>query len=102
MFKRLHKIRRMDHPHRRTAAPEPAAGRYAGPYTGLYTGRRLPRPDAVPLLRGLGRYVADIRPPGCLDAAFTRSYLAHAELRAVDVRAAAAAPGVVYAAAAGD
>ncbi|HEX6468270.1 MAG TPA: xanthine dehydrogenase family protein molybdopterin-binding subunit [Streptosporangiaceae bacterium] len=69
---------------------------------GRYTGRRLPRPDAVPLLRGLGRYVADIRPPGCLDAAFTRSHLAHAELRGVDVRAAGAAPGVAYAAAAGD
>jgi carbon-monoxide dehydrogenase large subunit len=72
------------------------------PQPGRYTGRRLDRPDAVPLLRGLGRYVADIRPPGCLDAAFTRSYVAHAELRGVDVRPALAAPGVAYAAAADD
>src|SRR4051794_5780481 len=53
---------------------------------GRYTGRRLARPDAGPLLRGLDHYVADIRPPGCLDVAFTRSYLAHGELRGVDVR----------------
>ncbi|HZB28643.1 MAG TPA: xanthine dehydrogenase family protein molybdopterin-binding subunit [Streptosporangiaceae bacterium] len=67
-----------------------------------YAGRRLPRPDAWPLLRGAGRFVADIRPPGCLDAAFTRSHLAHGELRGVDVRPALAAPGVVFAAAASD
>jgi carbon-monoxide dehydrogenase large subunit len=54
------------------------------------------------LLRGSDRYVADIRPPGCLDVAFTRSYLAHGELRGVDVGPARAAPGVVHAAAAGD
>jgi carbon-monoxide dehydrogenase large subunit len=67
-----------------------------------YAGRRLPRPDIEPLLRGAGRFVADIRPPGCLDAAFTRSYLAHGELRGVDARPALVAPGVVFAAAAGD
>jgi carbon-monoxide dehydrogenase large subunit len=58
--------------------------------------------DIVPLLRGSDHYVGDIRPPGCLDVAFTRSYLAHGELRGVDVGAARAAPGVVHAAAAGD
>jgi carbon-monoxide dehydrogenase large subunit len=69
---------------------------------GRYTGQRLPRFDTVPLLRGLDHYVADIRPPGCLDAAFTRSYLAHGELRMVDVGPALALPGVAYAAAASD
>jgi carbon-monoxide dehydrogenase large subunit len=72
------------------------------PPGGRYTGHRLPRTDAGPLLRGRGRYVADIRPAGCLDAAFTRSYLAHGELRGVDVRPALAVPGVVHAAAASD
>ena len=67
-----------------------------------YAGRRMPQDDTVPLLRGADRYVADIRPPGCLDVAFTRSYLAHGELRGADVRPARAAPGVVHAAAATD
>ncbi|HEU5160927.1 MAG TPA: xanthine dehydrogenase family protein molybdopterin-binding subunit [Streptosporangiaceae bacterium] len=61
-----------------------------------------PEAGTGPLLRGAGRFVADIRPPGCLDVAFTRSYLAHGELRGVDVRPALGAPGVVFAAAAGD
>jgi carbon-monoxide dehydrogenase large subunit len=50
------------------------------------------------LLRGAEHYVADIRPSGCLDIAFTRSYLAHGELRGVDVGPALAVPGVVHAA----
>ncbi|HEY7485254.1 MAG TPA: xanthine dehydrogenase family protein molybdopterin-binding subunit [Streptosporangiaceae bacterium] len=69
---------------------------------GRYTGHRLPRADTDPLLRGLDHYVADIRPAGCLDVAFTRSYLAHGELRAVDAGPARSVPGVVHAAAAAD
>ncbi|MFJ5533968.1 hypothetical protein [Streptomyces sp. NPDC093261] len=54
------------------------------------------------LLTGKGRYVADIRVPGCLDAAFVRSDVAHGVLREVDCTAARAVPGVVGAWSAGD
>ncbi|MFF4838187.1 hypothetical protein [Streptomyces sp. NPDC001315] len=47
------------------------------------------------LLTGKGRYVADIDVPGCLDAAFVRSKVAHGLLRAVGCRAARDVPGVV-------
>ncbi|MEU7637380.1 xanthine dehydrogenase family protein molybdopterin-binding subunit [Streptomyces sp. NPDC039016] len=54
------------------------------------------------LLTGEGRYVADIDVPGCLDAAFVRSKVAHGLLRAVDCRAARDVPGVVGAWSAAD
>lgn len=44
---------------------------------------------------GRGVYVDDISIPGMLHAAFVRSPFAHARIVSVDVRAAAAAPGVV-------
>lgn len=47
------------------------------------------------LLSGRGRYVADIDVPGCLDAAFVRSKVAHGMLRTVDCTAARQVPGVV-------
>lgn len=46
------------------------------------------------LTSGRGRYVADLRVPGCLEAAFVRSPLPHADLRGVDTTTAAAMPGV--------
>ncbi|TDX33793.1 xanthine dehydrogenase family protein molybdopterin-binding subunit [Rhodovulum visakhapatnamense] len=46
-------------------------------------------------LTGQGRYVDDIAPASALHAVFLRSPVAHAEIRALDVGAAAAAPGVV-------
>lgn len=46
------------------------------------------------LLTGEGRYVADIDVPGCLDAAFVRSGVAHGWLREVDCAAARDVPGV--------
>ena len=46
------------------------------------------------LLTGRGRYVADIEVPGCLDAAFVRSTVAHGWIRAVDCAAAREVPEV--------
>src|SRR4030095_12774464 len=47
------------------------------------------------LLTGRGRYVSDVELPRVLHVAFVRSTHAHARLRAIDVTAAAAHPGVV-------
>ena len=47
------------------------------------------------LLTGRGRYVSDVDLPRLLHVAFVRSTHAHARLRAIDVTAAAAHPGVV-------
>jgi aerobic carbon-monoxide dehydrogenase large subunit len=47
------------------------------------------------LLTGRGRYVSDVELPRLLHVAFVRSVHAHARLRAIDVTAAAAHPGVV-------
>ncbi len=46
------------------------------------------------MLRGRGRFVDDIHLPGLLHAAFLRSPVAHARIRGLDLRRAAAAPGV--------
>ncbi|MEW9528685.1 xanthine dehydrogenase family protein molybdopterin-binding subunit [Microbispora sp. NPDC049125] len=54
------------------------------------------------LLTGEGRYVADIKVPGCLDAAFVRSDVAHGTVRSVDCSAAREVPGVVGAWSAAD
>ena len=47
------------------------------------------------LIRGAGRYVDDVRLPGCLQAVFLRSYLAHGMIQRLDLDAARRAPGVV-------
>ena len=59
-----------------------------------YFGARVARRQDDRLLRGQGRYVADINPPGVLAARFVRSHEAHAAVEGVDVEAAAAAEGV--------
>ncbi len=58
-------------------------------------GRRTPRLEDRRLITGQGRYAADIRPDGLLHAAFCRSTLPHAQLRAVDRSLAQSMPGVV-------
>ncbi|WP_432839597.1 xanthine dehydrogenase family protein molybdopterin-binding subunit [Dactylosporangium sp. CA-092794] len=68
----------------------------------LVIGERLPRREDDRLVRGTGRYVADLREPGCLDAAFVRSDLAHAALLGVDLAAARRVPGVAGAWSAAD
>jgi CO/xanthine dehydrogenase Mo-binding subunit len=52
------------------------------------------RTEHIRLLRGEGRYVDDIEPPGCLHVAFVRSMLANAWIRAIDVSQAEALSGV--------
>jgi carbon-monoxide dehydrogenase large subunit len=58
-------------------------------------GRPLRRVEDDRLLRGQGRYVADLEVSGALVAYFVRSPHAHARLGAVDAAAARAMPGVV-------
>src|SRR5262249_62362667 len=52
------------------------------------------RKEDTPLLRGGGRYVADVTPPGTLQAVVLRSPHAHARFRVTDVARARALPGV--------
>ena len=58
-------------------------------------GARLPRLEDHVLLTGKGRFVDDIAAAGVLVAAFARSPHPHALIRAIDLEAARAAPGVV-------
>ncbi|HEX4528725.1 MAG TPA: xanthine dehydrogenase family protein, partial [Acidimicrobiia bacterium] len=57
-------------------------------------GARVPRVEDARLLRGRGRYVEDVSPPGLRHAAFTRSPFAHARVTAVDTTRASGLPGV--------
>lgn len=53
------------------------------------------RREDARLLTGRGRYGADLAVPGCLDAVFVRSEVAHGTLRSVDCTAAREVSGVV-------
>jgi len=57
--------------------------------------RYRPRLEDDPLVRGLGRYAADVPLPGQAQAYFVRSPHAFADIRSIDTAAAKAAPGVV-------
>ncbi|HYY60953.1 MAG TPA: xanthine dehydrogenase family protein molybdopterin-binding subunit, partial [Burkholderiales bacterium] len=57
-------------------------------------GERTRRIEDPRLLRGAGRFAADIQLPGMLHAAFVRSPHAHALIRTIEVRAAREMPGV--------
>jgi carbon-monoxide dehydrogenase large subunit len=59
-----------------------------------WLGRACTRREDEPLLRGLGRYLADLSPPGCLHAAFARSAMAHADIALANLPALRALPGV--------
>src|SRR5205085_2593101 len=59
-----------------------------------HVGRSMLRREDRRLLLGTGQYVADLVLPGMLHAAFVRSPVAHARIRALDLTRAAAAPGV--------
>jgi carbon-monoxide dehydrogenase large subunit len=67
-------------------------GRSAG---GRLVGTPAVRVDAARLLRGQGRYAADIRREGMLEAVFVRSPHAHARILSIDSSAALAVSGVV-------
>jgi carbon-monoxide dehydrogenase large subunit len=57
-------------------------------------GQSVTRKEDDPLLRGNGRYVADLAPAGALHAAVLRSPHAHARFRIADTAKARAMPGV--------
>ncbi|HEY8612149.1 MAG TPA: molybdopterin cofactor-binding domain-containing protein, partial [Roseomonas sp.] len=61
---------------------------------GRLVGRDVPRLEDAALIRGQGRFVDDIAPPGLLHAAFLRSPHAHAAIDRIDAAAARALPGV--------
>lgn len=58
-------------------------------------GQRLLRHEDARLIRGAGRFVADIAMPGVLHAVVMRSQHAHADILGIDAAAALALPGVV-------
>ncbi|MET0922107.1 MAG: xanthine dehydrogenase family protein molybdopterin-binding subunit, partial [Xanthobacteraceae bacterium] len=58
-------------------------------------GASLRRVEDRRFLLGRGKFVADIELPGALDCVLVRSPHAHARIRAIDVSAAIATPGVV-------
>jgi aerobic carbon-monoxide dehydrogenase large subunit len=62
-----------------------------------HIGRSLLRREDRRLLTGRGQFIADLELPRMLHAAFVRSAVAHARIRAVDLSAAAVAPGVALA-----
>lgn len=59
-----------------------------------YVGRPMERVEDLRLLRGRGRFVADVNRPGQLYAVILRSSVAHGIIRSIDVSAAEALPGV--------
>ena len=60
-----------------------------------WIGQPLTRVEDERLLKGEGRFLADLGQPGTLEAVFVRSSHAHANIRGIDIAAARAAPGVV-------
>ena len=62
-----------------------------------YTGAQVFRREDDDLLVGRGEYVADIQLSGMVEAAFLRSYNAHAQLKSVDLDAVREFPGVLFA-----
>ncbi|PKV95489.1 MULTISPECIES: xanthine dehydrogenase family protein molybdopterin-binding subunit [Amycolatopsis] len=57
-------------------------------------GARVQRHEDPRLLTGRGQYLADVRLPGKLHAAFVRSPVAHARITGIDTSAASGLPGV--------
>ncbi len=76
---------------------EPQPGTSGGPF-----GQRIARKEDARLLTGLGRFVADVRLPGMVHAAFVRSPVAHARIVGIDSGEAGALDGVLTVATAAD
>jgi carbon-monoxide dehydrogenase large subunit len=55
------------------------------------------RREDARLVRGAGCYVGDVKIPGCVEAVFVRSDVAHGQVRGVDLDGARQTPGVVAA-----
>jgi carbon-monoxide dehydrogenase large subunit len=62
---------------------------------GSILGNAVRRTEDGRLLAGVGLFVGDLHPEGCLDVVFVRSPVAHARIVQIDTAAAAALPGVV-------
>src|SRR5215831_14752809 len=60
-----------------------------------WIGQSVSRVEDEQLLKGQGRYLADVKIPGTLEAVFVRSIRPHAAIRGIDKQRALAAPGVV-------
>jgi len=69
----------------------------SAPATDGLIGTPVLRKEDDALLRGRGRFLADLDLPGALEAAFVRSPHAHARITRIDLTAARALPGVVAA-----
>src|ERR1043166_1919752 len=59
-----------------------------------YVGTSIKRSEDPRLLRGLGRFAADVRRAGMLHAAILRSPVAHARIQKIDTLKARQLPGV--------
>jgi carbon-monoxide dehydrogenase large subunit len=66
-----------------------------GRQRGGYIGQPLRRREDVRFVQGRGRYVDDVALPGVTWCAFVRSPHAHARIRSISTRSAAAGPGVL-------
>ena len=62
-----------------------------------FIGKSVLRKEDARLLTGKGQFIADLKLPGMLHAAFVRSQVAHGRIKSVDLSRALASPGVVYA-----
>jgi len=62
--------------------------------TSTWIGRALPRFEDERFLTGAAKYVDDLQLPGMLHAAFARSPVAHARIRAIRAEAVRSVPGV--------
>jgi carbon-monoxide dehydrogenase large subunit len=67
----------------------------SAPAAARFVGTSVKRVEDDRILRGLGRYVDDIRLPGMAHAVFLRSSIAHGRLTAIDTEAARELDGVV-------
>ena len=65
--------------------------------SGRFIGKSMPRKEDQRLLTGKGEFIADLKLPEMLHAAFVRSQVAHGRIKSVDLSRALASPGVVYA-----
>ena len=59
-----------------------------------WIGKSAARREDAPLIRGKGRYIADIAPPGVVQMAIVRSPFPHARINSIDTSAALALDGV--------
>jgi aerobic carbon-monoxide dehydrogenase large subunit len=60
-----------------------------------FVGRRVRRKEDLRLITGSGRYVADLKVAGAVEATFLRSSFAHARIGSIDTSGAASADGVL-------